>query len=605
MGGGLAFGASSSRGGGGSGDGSDDGAGLSLLRRGPRPTFTVDLLLLTICAGFGGTLFGYDTSVISGALLLLEKEFSLSDFQKEVVVALTVAGAFVGSIVSGGLSSKIGRKPSIIIGSLVFLAGAAILTFSPNWQILAVGRFVVGLGVGAASATVPVYIGECAPSHIRGALTAVNTVCIATGQCLANIVDAAFSTVPSGWRYMFAISAIPAVVQFVAFFFLPESPRFLVAKGERPRAGLVLRKLRGKGFNVEPELDSIEAANTQRQGGLMDILAQPHLRRILFLACMLQVINQVTAINTVMYYSGTILKMAGITSDTQAMWISALVTGVFSVFTVFGLLLVERAGRRSLLLWSLVGVFVSLLVMAQAFYLSQTHSPAGNNTLSDPTCAHPNCVTCLQHHHCGFCVDAGSHQRSGVCLANANTSAVPAACVDAAHWYASAGDVAISNVCPSPYSILTIVSMCLYLSAFGLGVAALPWTINAEIFPTHVRAAGTGYAAAINWVCNLGVSLSFLSLTNAITRAGTFWLYSAIALLSIVYVYFALPETKGRSLEQIEALFMRPDEQRASVHGDAGHDGEDDAHSQQAQKRPLKPAEANATTYNSINAPKW
>eukprot|EP00043_Microstomoeca_roanoka_P008454 m.81381 g.81381 ORF g.81381 m.81381 type:complete len:588 (+) comp14247_c0_seq2:59-1822(+) len=521
---------------------------------GEKPEFTSLLLLLAVCSGFGGTLFGYDTSVISGALLLLEKEFNLNDFQKELIVALTVGGAFVGSLGAGFLSASYGRKPAIMCGSIVFIAGAIVLSVAQSWEILSVGRFVVGVGVGIASATVPVYISECAPSHIRGALMVVNTVCISTGQCLANVVDASFSGVHQGWRYMFAISAIPALLQFVGFLFLPESPRYLVNKRERPRAGLVLRSLRGKKYDVTPELDAIEAASTQPQGGLGDILRFAHLRRILFLACMLQAINQITAINTVMYYTGTILKMAGITSDTEAMWISAGITGVFSIFTILGLFLVERAGRRSLMLWSLVGVFVSLLVLAQAFYLADTSTPPTRADNSSPVCRYRNCGECLNDHGCGFCADPGLHM--GVCVANTNTTLVPGNCT-ASHWYAYDSSVAISSVCPNKYSWLTIFAMCIYLSSFGVGVSSMPWAINAEIFPTHVRSAGTSYATATNWVFNLAVSLSFLSLTSALTEAGTFWLYSGISFLSIVYVYFALPETKGRSLEEIEALFRK------------------------------------------------
>ena len=342
-----------------------------------------------------------------------------------------------------------------------------------------------------------------------------------------------------------------------------------------------------------------------------------------------------TAINTVMYYTGTILKMAGITSDTQAMWLSAAITGVFSIFTIIGLVLVEKAGRRPLLLISLAGVFVSLLVLAQAFYIAESHSPAVNATLSDPSCLHASCHTCLLDHRCGFCSFAGPdagliHNHAavhGACLLNTNKSIVPPACQaqssappalasaasasasastgigtrgqwatsavaamlwslapteaiaegDVADhsrkWYAVHSDVALSSECPSKYSWLTIVAMCLFLCCFGIGVAGLPWTINAEIFPTHVRSAGTGYATAVNWVCNLAVSLSFLSLTNAITRAGTFWLYAGVALLSITYVYVALPETRGKTLEEIEDLFKRDTDDPVAAAGGGGGGG--------------------------------
>lgn len=223
---------------------------------------------------------------------------------------------------------------------------------------------------------------------------------------------------------------------------------------------------------------------------------------------------------------------------------------VFVAFTVVGLVLVERAGRRPLMLYSLAGVFLSTLVLAQAFYMANTTSAAVNGNITDPGCGAHACVGCLEHKACGFCAT------SSACLLRERVDSNTSLCA-ADSWYASASTDAhaVSHVCPDTYSWLAILGMCLYLASFAFGVTSMPWAINAEIFPTHLRSAGASYATATNWLFNLGVSLSFLTLTETITSAGTFWLYGGISIVSIVYIYYFLPETKGKTLEEIEDVF--------------------------------------------------
>lgn len=243
-----------------------------------------------------------------------------------------------------------------------------------------------------------------------------------------------------------------------------------------------------------------------------------------------------------MYYNATILKLAGITSNEKAIWIAAAINAVFVLFTVLGLFLVDRAGRRRLMQWSLVGILGSLLLLAQAFYLAAGHSPAASGT---GDCDFPSCNACLKH-HCGFC------EQQGQCLPlNTNSSVCPD------NQWISTDSRALSDACPDPYSLLAILGLGAYLSFFAFGVTSMPWVINAEIFPTHLRSIGNSFATATNWASNLLVSQTFLTLTEAITRAGAFWLYGGIALLSLLYVTLALPETKGKTLEEIEALFIR------------------------------------------------
>lgn len=226
------------------------------------------------------------------------------------------------------------------------------------------------------------------------------------------------------------------------------------------------------------------------------------------------------------------------------------------IFTVVGMLLVDRVGRRPLFVLSLIGVVLSLLVLAQAFYLADVHSPHANTTLSDAECQFSSCFSCLSHHHCGFCAGP-SATAVGQCFTRVHVDSNHTVC-STSRWHAANDDYAVSSVCPDTYSWMALLGMTLYLATFAFGVTSLPWAINAEIFPTHLRAAGSGYATSVNWIWNLGVALTFLSLTESITTAGTFWLYAGIGVLCTLYIYFQLPETKGRTLEEIEDIFRRP-----------------------------------------------
>lgn len=276
------------------------------------------MLVLTLLSAAGGFLFGYDTSIISSSLLSIKDVFHLSTVQQSLVVSITVAGAFLGSLLAAPLCSRFGRKPAISGASLVFTGGGILLAASQNWEMLLAGRFVVGVGVGIASSAVPVFISECAPSHLRGRLTALNIVCVSTGQFLASVVGGIFVSHHNGWRWMFLLSIVPALVQFVGFFFIPESPRYLVLRGRSAEARQVLQTLRGGSrstsetqallapsagaidASIEVELKDIQASMAEEQGSLADILASQPLRRALFVACGNQAINQLTGINNCM-----------------------------------------------------------------------------------------------------------------------------------------------------------------------------------------------------------------------------------------------------------------------------------------------------------------
>uniref|UniRef100_A0A8C5WZE5 Solute carrier family 2 member 13 n=1 Tax=Laticauda laticaudata TaxID=8630 RepID=A0A8C5WZE5_LATLA len=393
----------------------------SQLERAARRQFQQDepaafVYVVAAFSALGGFLFGYDTGVVSGALLLLKKELHLDAAWQELLVSGTVGAAALAALLGGALNGCWGRRACILLASLVFAAGAVLLAAAPDKETLLGGRLVVGLGIGIASMTVPVYIAEVAPPHLRGRLVTINTLFITGGQFFASVVDGAFSYFPKGgWRYMLGLSAVPAVIQFVGFLFLPESPRWLIQKGQTQKARRILSRMRGN-QTIDDEYDSIKnnIDEEEKEVGaagpvIYRMLTYPPTRRQLIVGCSLQMFQQLAGINTVMYYSATIMQMSGVRDDRLAIWLAALTAFTNFIFTLVGVWLVEKVGRRKLTLGSLAGTTVALVVLALGFLLSAQASPqvtlhpesqSGQNS----TCTkYSNCNGCMLDPMCGFC----------------------------------------------------------------------------------------------------------------------------------------------------------------------------------------------------------
>eukprot|EP00051_Salpingoeca_urceolata_P025435 m.457646 g.457646 ORF g.457646 m.457646 type:complete len:545 (-) comp20334_c0_seq1:49-1683(-) len=506
------------------------------------------LIVLSLFAAVGGFLFGYDTGVVSGAMLLLKKQFDLTDFQQELVVAITIALSIVSAAASGPCNDYFGRRPVIMFGAAAFTAGAIVLAVAQTWIQLLIGRAILGAGLGCASSTVPLYLAETAPAEMRGTLTVLSNLFITGGQFVAGLVDGAFAEVHEGWRYMLGLAALPAVIQLVGFLFLPESPRWLVSKGKVARAEKILRRIRG-GASVEQEMDDIKRSfDNAPKVQLSDVFRDRWLRKALIVGCGLQLFQQLSGINTVMYYSATIVKQAGSASDSEAIWISAGIAGGNFIFTLVGMALVDRGGRRFLLLGSLAGVVVSLGVLGAAFHIGDASAPAVDLQHSDAMCQMATCSSCSAAKHCGYCAVplAATGSPLGVCLAG-NSSVVPSGCADSKQW--------MFDYCPNSLAWLAIGSLVLYIVMFAPGMGPMPWTVNSEIYPPQYRSLGNSAATAVNWTGNLVISLTFLTLCNVLTTAGAFWLYCGLAVLAWLFVYFMVPETKGKTLEEIRDLF--------------------------------------------------
>ncbi|GAQ92108.1 hexose transporter [Klebsormidium nitens] len=526
------------------------------------------ILALTLAASVGGFLFGYDTGVISGALLYIRDDFpsvEKSVVLQETIVSMAIAGAVVGASIGGHVNDKYGRKFAILAADISFFMGAVAMAAAQSPFALIVGRVLVGMGVGVASMTVPLYIAEAAPTSIRGALVSVNVLMITSGQFISYIINYLFTTVPGTWRWMLGVAGVPALLQMLLMLFLPESPRWLFRQGRAEDARAALLRMRSVG-EAQEELEHMEAVaaaekvSAEPAPSFWDMVATTEMRLALLAGVGLQVFQQLVGINTVMYYSPTIVEFAGFASHQTALLLSLVVAAMNAAGTIAGILLIDHVGRRKLVLCSLAGVTLALALLAFSFHQAAHDSPA---VAPGPFAPHPglecpllpkaalaggghdSCMSCLGA-SCGFCAASGDEMWPGSCLVLNSTSG--AACEGAGRaWF--------SHGCPNRYGWLSLAGLGLYIAAFAPGMGPVPWAVNSEIYPLRFRGTAGGVAATANWVSNLVVAQTFLSLTTAIGTAATFSLFGIVAVLAVLFVAACVPETRNIAMQDMEEMW--------------------------------------------------
>jgi SP family galactose:H+ symporter-like MFS transporter len=428
------------------------------------------VVLTASVAALGGLLFGYDTSVISGAMLFLRTDFHLTDVQLEFAVGIALAGALVGAAVAGYCADRWGRRVTLLCTGVGFGAFAVLSGLATGLVTFSITRFFVGVCIGMASLVTPLYLAEMSPAKIRGALVSLNQLAITIGIAVAYFVDYELAA-SRNWRWMFISAVFPALVLILGMIFLPESPRWLARAGYRERALEGFRRL-GRGAEAEKELDEVERVLAEEQEGFA-ILLQPGFRIAAFVGIGLAVFQQITGVNTIIYYSPEILRMSGYPSA-QAAIVAAGVIGLVNVLiTIVSIFLVDRLGRRFLLLLGTAGMGVALTLVGLAF----------------------------QRHTTGTAV-----------------------------FYA----------------------VVVYIVFFGIGLGPVVWLLISEIYPTKIRGKAMSLATLTVWGANWVVAGTFLSLIHGVGFSATFWIYAVICLFAFLFCLAFVPETKNKSLEDIE-----------------------------------------------------
>lgn len=443
------------------------------------------IFVVAALAALNGLLFGFDTGVISGALLYIKQDFNLNSTMQEVVTSAVLVGAMIGAAVSGLLTDKLGRRVTIIVTAVVFVIGSTSSALAPFLGWLIGSRVIVGLAIGVASYIGPLYISEIAPPRLRGSMVSYNQLAVTVGIVVAYLVDLGFSGFgQNAWRWMFSVHVIPATILGIGMLFVPDSPRFLVVQGKEDEARQVLQKIRTTG-NVEKELEQIKSKVQKEEEKSWKVLFVPPLRLALIVGVGLALLQQVTGINTIIYYAPTLFQQTGFTSNTSSL-LATVVVGVINViFTIVSVLLLDRVGRRPLLLTGVVGMVVGLAGLGLIFLF--------------PT------VGWLGWAAIGFTL--------------------------------------------------------FYTASFAIGLGPVFWLLISEIYPTRVRGRANSFATVANWAANLLVALTFLTLFDLIGKPGTFWLYGILGIGTWFFAYFLVPETKGKSLEELSQYWQsRQDE---------------------------------------------
>lgn len=436
------------------------------------------LAVISAIAAIGGLLFGYDTGVISGAILYIKKQYVMTTLQEELVISMVSLGAIFGALLGGPLSDYVGRKKIVLSSSLVFIISAIGLSLAGSVNELIFWRLIVGFAIGVSSATAPLYIAELAPRHVRGGLVTINQLFITIGILFSYLIGLLFVDTQS-WRLMFGIAAIPAAFQFIVMCFFPESPRFLTNIGDKKGALAVLKRFRGSEEDAALEITHIEKMISKKKPHWSELLSK-RVRPALFAGVGVTVIQQITGINTIIYYAPIIFKFAGFGSDRAALLATTWVGVVNVLMTFVAIYLLDKVGRKPLLLFGLGGMVVSLIVLGIGFY---------------------------------------------------------------------------QTVSSTLIAVISLVCLFTYIASFAYSLGPVGWLLNSEIYPLHIRGKAMGVATCANWVANFIVTATFLNLINLFGKAGTFWLYGLIGFFGLFFIWRKIPETKSKSLEEIEEFW--------------------------------------------------
>lgn len=430
---------------------------------------------VSLIAGLGGILYGYDMGVIAAALIFVRKSFMLSTQMEEVVVSVVLIGAMSGALAGGGITDRIGRRATLLWGGATFLAGSLLALASPNVATLIVARLLLGVAIGFTSVTAPVYVSELAPPRSRGMLIGLYQFALTLGIALADLVGYWLAS-QHAWRRMFGIGAFPAALFILLLFTLPESPRWLFAQNRIAEAESVLGTYTDAA-GAQLLIADIRTALQIKLEHRWSALWSPAARMSLFIAAGFTILQQVTGINAILYYGPQIFSLAGITSNKNAIFATLLVAVTNVLATIIALVLVDRVGRKPLLYAGVGGMTASLLMLAYSF-----------------------------HNQLSFGAAPG---------------------------------------------VVATVCLMVYITCFAFSMGPIAWILVSEVFPLQLRGRGVAVATLASGAVNFLVSLTFLSLIKAAGNSPTFIIYGAFCILTLLFVRFVIPETKGRELESI------------------------------------------------------
>ncbi|XP_030709271.2 solute carrier family 2, facilitated glucose transporter member 12 [Globicephala melas] len=520
-------------------------------------------LLSSVTAAVSGFLVGYELGLISGALLQIRTLLALTCHEQEMVVSSLLIGALLASLIGGVLIDRCGRRAAIILSSCLLGLGSLVLIISLSYAALIAGRIAIGVSISLSSIATCVYIAEIAPQHKRGLLVSLNELMIVIGILFAYISNYAFANVSHGWKYMFGLVIPLGVLQAIAMYFLPPSPRFLVMKGHEEAASKVLGKLRAISDTTE-ELTVIKSSlKDEYQYSFGDLFrSKDNMRTRIMIGLTLVFFVQITGQPNILFYASTVLKSVGFQSNEAASLASTGVGVVKVLSTIPATLLVDHVGSKTLLCVGSSVMAASLVTMGivnlnihmNFTNICRNHSPI-NQSLDESVLYGPGNLSASNDTLRESFKRMASRSRNSLrptrndldkrgettlaSLSNAGLSQTEYQVIT------DPADV------PAFLKWLSLASLLVYVAAFSIGLGPMPWLVLSEIFPGGIRGRAMALTSSMNWGINLLISLTFLTVTDLIGLPCVCFIYTIMSLASLVFVVVFIPETKGCSLEQI------------------------------------------------------
>ncbi|EFJ26946.1 hypothetical protein SELMODRAFT_96814 [Selaginella moellendorffii] len=486
---------------------------------GRKKNYNKYVVFCTLLASLNSILLGYDIGVMSGALLYIKDDFKLNSVQQEILVGILNLVSLVGGLMAGKLADAVGRRKTMATASVIFFVGALLMALSPSYAVLMGARVLSGVGVGFAMIIAPVYTAELSPPGSRGSLVSFAEVFINTGILVGYVANFALSPLPQwlGWRLMLGLGAVPAVFLACAVLVMPESPRWLVMQGRVSQAKTVLiRTCGGNKGEAESRLTAIveslgDEYEAEKQEPMVKakrktgsnvwkqlLLPSAPVRRMLLVSLGIHFFQQASGVDALVYYSPTVFAQAGMKSRTSVLGMTIAVGLTKTLFILVATVYLDTVGRRTLLLASATGMTIALTTVAVTFRFL----------------------------HVGAKVDMSSSQHASVALV-----------------------------------VIAMLAICGFMASFSIGLGPTVYVLTSEIFPLTLRARAMSLSIGMNRGISGTVALTYLSLAEALTTSGAFFVYASIAFASIVFVFFVVPETKGKSLEEVCKYFgWQPDE---------------------------------------------
>lgn len=437
------------------------------------------ILTISFISALGGLLFGFDISVISGAIPFITPYFHLSEWGKGFAVSSLYLGCMAGCLIAGWVSKSYGRKPGLMISAFLFGISAIGVALSHHLFWFIFFRIIGGLGVGMASMLSPMYIAEISPAEIRGRMVSINQLTIVIGILLTYYVNYLLASGSDGWRWMFGLGLIPSLLFFSGMFFVPESPRWLISKGMKDKSEKILQKIGGVDYANEIILQIEKTTGENKEGKWKELLAKS-IFPILLIGVLLAVYQQFCGINVVFFYAPDIFAKTG--AGVRAQLLQTVAVGAANlIFTLIAMWLVERAGRRLLMLLGSAALVVCYIIIGWLL-----HDITGNGS-----------------------------------------------------WL--------------------LIFVLLAIASYAVSLAPVTWVLISEIFPNAVRSEGVAVSTFFLWLACYTLTLTFPVIMNKFGGYTAFWLYAGICVLGFLFVYFKVKETKGKTLEEMEALFKIKD----------------------------------------------